>query len=264
MDLQKISIEMEVVAREAAKFITFEAGHFESVMTEKKGFNDFVSYVDRGAEKIIVDKLSSLLPDAGFVVEENTSDKRGERFCWVVDPLDGTMNFLQGIHPYAVSIALMDKDEIIAGVVLEASGRESFTAWKGGGAWLNGDKISVSKTATARDSFVATGLPYSDFSRLPSYLECLDHLLRNTRGVRRLGAASIDLAYVAAGRFDMFFEYGLKPWDVAAGTLLITEAGGMVGDFSGSNRGMICNNIIASNGLVFHEMVDIISNFMLK
>jgi myo-inositol-1(or 4)-monophosphatase len=264
MDLKKICYEMEAVATEAAEFINSEAGRFDHGRTEKKGLNDFVSYVDRGAEKIIVEKLSRLIPEAGFQVEENTSTKKGERYCWVVDPLDGTTNFIQGIHPYAVSIALTDRDEIIAGVVREASGRESFKAWKGGGAWLNGEKISVSSVSSAGNSFVATGLPYSDFSRLPSYMECLDYFLRNTRGVRRLGAASIDLAYVACGRFDMFFEYGLKPWDVAAGSLLIMEAGGRVGDFSGNNEGMICNDIVASNGIVFHEMVEIISKFMVK
>ena len=255
---------MESVATGAALFITAEAVSFDRRMTEKKGKNDFVSYVDREAEKIIVEKLGSLLPEAGFKVEENTSSKKGERYCWVVDPLDGTANFIQGIHPYAVSIGLTDGEDIIAGVVAEASGNEVFKAWKGGGAWLNGEKISVSATSSASDSFVATGLPYSDFSRLPEYMKCLDHLLKNTRGVRRLGAASIDLAYVAAGRFDMFFEYGLKPWDVAAGTLLIMEAGGMVGNFTGNRKGLICNDIIASNGIVFQEMVEIISKFMLK
>jgi myo-inositol-1(or 4)-monophosphatase len=264
MDLKKLCIEIEAVAREAGEFINSESGSFEIKNTEKKGFNDFVSYVDRGAEKIIVDRLGALLPEAGFMVEENTSSRKGERFCWVVDPLDGTTNFIQGIHPYAVSIALTDRGESVAGVVYEASGREVFTAWKGGGAWLNGVRLHVSSTASASDSFVATGLPYSDFSLLPAYLECLDYFIRNTKGVRRLGAASIDLAYVAAGRFDMFFEYGLKPWDVAAGTILVLEAGGMVGDFSGNRKGMIFNNIIASNSLVFSEMVEIISKFMVK
>jgi myo-inositol-1(or 4)-monophosphatase len=264
MDLKKICNEMEDVARQAAFFITSEAERFDKEMTEKKGKNDFVSYVDREAEKIIVDKLGLLLPEAGFKVEENTSDKEGERYCWVVDPLDGTANFIQGIHPHAVSIGLTDGKEIVAGVVAEAAGTEVFKAWKNGGTWLNGERIYVSETSSATDSFVATGLPYSDFSRLDEYMKCLDHLLRNTRGVRRLGAASIDLAYVAAGRFDMFFEYGLKPWDVAAGTILIMEAGGMVGDFTGNRKGMICNDIIASNHSVFNEMVEIISKFMIK
>jgi myo-inositol-1(or 4)-monophosphatase len=264
MDLKKMCQAMEDVAIEAAQFITQEAKRFEPGMTEKKGKNDFVSYVDREAEKIIVDKLGLLLPEAGFKVEENTSSKIGERYCWVVDPLDGTANFIQGIHPYAVSIGLTDGEEIIAGVVAEAAGTELFKAWKDGGAWLNGERITVSATSSAADSFVATGLPYSDFSRLTEYMKCLDHLLKNTRGVRRLGAASVDLAYVAAGRFDMFFEYGLKPWDVAAGTILITEAGGIVGDFSGKRKGMICNDIIATNGIVFNEMVEIISKFMVK
>lgn len=255
---------MENIAREAAMFITSEAGRFDPGRTETKGKNDFVSYVDREAEKIIVGKLAALIPGAGFVVEENTSTKKGERYCWVVDPLDGTTNFIRGIHPHAVSIGLLDRDEIIAGAVFEASGTESFTAWKNGGAWLNGKRIHVSDTAAIHDSFIATGLPYSDFSRLPAYMKCLAHFMKNTRGIRRLGAASVDLAYVADGRFDMFFEYGLKPWDVAAGTILISEAGGTVGDFSGNRKGRICTDIIASNSTIFHEMVEIISNFMVK
>jgi myo-inositol-1(or 4)-monophosphatase len=264
MDLQKICLEMEKVARDAASFITSEAARFDPGQTETKGKNDFVSYVDREAEKIIVEKLAALIPGAGFLVEENTSTKKGERYCWVVDPLDGTTNFIRGIHPHAVSIGLVDRDEIVAGVVFEASGNESFTAWKDGGAWLNGERIHVSETATIKDSFIATGLPYSDFSRLSDYMSCLTYFLKNTRGIRRLGAASIDLAYVAKGSFDMFFEYGLKPWDVAAGTIVIMEAGGMVGDFSGNRKGRICTDIIACNSTIFQEMVEIISNFMVK
>jgi myo-inositol-1(or 4)-monophosphatase len=264
MNLTDLTLAIEEVAIEAGNFIMTEARRFDISTTEMKGTNDFVTHVDRGAEKLIVSKLSKLIPSAGFLVEENTSGAKGERYCWVVDPLDGTTNFIHGIHPHAVSIALTDGDEIVAGVVHEAAGRETFTAWKGGGAWLNGERIRVSEVPLMSGSFVATGFPYKDFSRLPPYLECLSYMLRNTTGVRRMGSASIDLAYVACGRFEIFFEYGLNPWDVAAGSLLVMEAGGVISDFSGNQSKVSGHEIIASNAAVYPEILKIISNFMVK
>lgn len=264
MDLKELCIEIETIARETGRFIMNESRHFKIGSAESKGHNDFVSYVDRGAEKMLVENLGKLLPLAGFYVEEGTSSREGERFCWIVDPLDGTTNFLHGLHPYSISIALREYDEIVAGTVFEASGEESFTAWRGGGAWLNGKKIRVSDTINLSNSLIATGFPYKDFSRLPEYLKLLEHLIRNTHGVRRMGSASIDLAYVACGRYDGFFEYGLNPWDVAAGILLITEAGGRVSDFSGNQQGITGKEIIASNGRAYSEFLEIVSKFMMK
>jgi myo-inositol-1(or 4)-monophosphatase len=264
MNLTDISLAIEAIAAEAGNYIMSESERFDPSGTEMKGLNDFVTHVDRGSEELIVAELGKLIPAAGFLVEENTSSASGERYTWVVDPLDGTTNFIHGLHPFAVSIALTDHDEIIAGVVHEASGRETFTAWKGGGAYLNGKRIRVSETARASKSFVATGFPYKDFSRLPSYLDCLSHMLKNTTGVRRMGSASIDLACVACGRFDLFFEYGLNPWDIAAGSLLVTEAGGIVSDFSGEQSKVTGKEIIASNAGIYPEIHKIISNFMTK
>ena len=211
---------------------------------------------------MLVEKLSLLLPEAGFITEEGTSTKRGLKYCCVIDPLDGTTNFLHGLHPYAISIALMEYDEIIAGVVYEVSGNETFTAWKDGGAWLNGRAIHVSKASKLADSLVATGFPYSDFTLLEAYMNCLTHLCRHAQGIRRLGSAAIDLAYVACGRFEVFYEYGLHHWDVAAGILLVREAGGIVSDFSGNEKKVEGEEIIAANNFVFREVLEIVSKFM--
>jgi len=211
---------------------------------------------------MLIEKLGRLIPEAGFIAEENTSSKKGEEYVWVIDPLDGTTNFIHGIHPFAISIGLMRKNEIVAGVVYEASGNETFTAWKDGGAWLNGNRINVSKADKLSQSLIATGFPYKDFSRIDNYFECLNWMFRNTHGVRRLGSAAIDLAYVACGRYEVFFEYSLNPWDIAAGTLLVREAGGVVSDFSGNGENLNGSEIIASNGAVYPEILEIISNFM--
>ena len=262
MDLRDICIEIEKAARETSVFIQKESRGFDVTRTERKGFNDFVSYVDKGSERMIVEKLSHLLPEAGFLAEEGTSNKTGVKYCWVIDPLDGTTNFLHGLHPYAISIALKEFEEVVAGVVYEVSGNESFSAWKGGGAWLNGSRIHVSKADKLSDSLIATGFPYTDFNQLDAYMKCLTYFCRHTHGVRRLGSAATDLAYVACGRFEAFYEYGLQPWDIAAGMLLIREAGGRVSDFSGKEKNITGEEFVAANSAVFSEVLEIVSKFM--
>jgi len=262
LNLQDITLEIVNTAKETGAFILKESEKFDLNRIETKGLNDFVSYVDKGSEKMIVERLGRLLPEAGFNTEEGTIEKQGIRYCWVVDPLDGTTNFLHGLHPHAISIALMEYDEPIAGVVYEVSGNEIFTAWKNGGAWLNGQQIHVSKATNLASSLVATGFPYSDFNRLNEYMECLAYFCKHSHGIRRLGSAAIDLAYVACGRFEVFYEYGLHPWDVAAGILLVREAGGIVSDFSGNEKKVEGEEIIAANNFVFREVLEIVSKFM--
>lgn len=264
MELNDLSKEIVEIAGEAGEFIRKESGVFDSKRVEKKGLHDFVSYVDKGSEEMLVEKLARLIPEAGFNVEEGTSSKKGIRYCWVIDPLDGTTNFLHGVHPYSVSIALKENNEIVAGVVHEAGGNETFVAWKDGGTWLNGQRVKVSRAKHLPDSLVATGFPYKDFNRLPQYLKCLEFFMKNSQGVRRMGSASIDLAYLACGKFDAFFEYGLNPWDITAGTLLIREAGGKVSDFSGIEHNITGSEIVAANNLVYSEFLEIINSFMLK
>jgi myo-inositol-1(or 4)-monophosphatase len=264
MNFKDICKEIEKAARDAAEFIKQEARVFDINCTERKGLNDFVSYVDKGAEKLLVERLTSILPEAGFITEEGTSSKVGVRYCWVIDPLDGTTNFLHGFYPYAISIGLTEDNDVVAGVVHEVGKNETFTAWKDGGAWLNGKPVHVSKVATLADSLIATGLPYSDFHRLDPYMESLTYLCRHAQGIRRLGSAATDLAYVACGRFEGFYEYGLHPWDIAAGIVLVREAGGQVSDFSGNGNNLRGDEIVAASGLVFSEFLESVSRFIHK
>jgi myo-inositol-1(or 4)-monophosphatase len=262
MNPEEICNEIEKAAREAAAFILKESEVFDAKNAENKGLNDFVSYVDKGSEKMLVEKLDRLLPDSGFIAEEGTSTKTGARYNWVIDPLDGTTNFLHGIHPYAISIALMEYEEIIAGVVYEVGGKEIFKAWKGGGAYLNDKRIFVSKTSRLSDSLVATGFPYTNFTHMEKYMDCLTYFCMHSRGIRRLGSAAIDLAYVACGKFEAFYEYGLHPWDVAAGIILVREAGGKISDFSGNEKNLTGDEIVAAANLVFPEVLKNVTIFM--
>jgi myo-inositol-1(or 4)-monophosphatase len=238
------------IAKMAGQFMAEERKTFNDNRIESKGMHDLVSYVDKASEKQIIEQLQQLLPESGFIAEEGTTDIHGERFNWVIDPLDGTTNYIQGVPIYAVSIALLDKDELVLGVVYEVGRDECFYAWKNGGAYLNTRPIQVSKRADIHDALVATGFPYSDFSRLDDYMETLKWAMKNARGVRRMGSAATDLAYVACGRFDAFWEYDLKPWDVAAGALIVKEAGGIVTDYKGGNNYLFGREIVATNGLL--------------
>ncbi len=262
INYKNICSEIEVAVRETGEFIRKESKVFDIDRAESKGLNDFVSYVDKGSEELLVDRLSKMLPEAGFITEEGTSTKTGVKYCWIIDPLDGTTNFLHGIHPYSISVGLREDDDIVAGVVYEVGGAEVFSAWKNGGAWLNGSCIRVSDAHALSEGLIATGFPYSDFSRLANFMDSLTYFCKTTHGIRRLGSASIDLAYVACGRFEAFYEYGLHPWDVAAGILLVKEAGGRVSDFSGNEKNYSGDEIVAANNLVYHEFLKNVSTFM--
>ena len=262
--LKTLCSDIEAAALTAAEFIKKESALFDINDTESKGLNNFVTYVDKGSERMLVEQLGSIIPEAGFIAEEGTSTKKGLKYNWIIDPLDGTTNFLHGVRPYAISIGLMENGEVIAGVVHEVGGNETFTAWRDGGAWLNGKNIHVSGIQSLSGSLVATGFPYNLFDRLDPYMNLLTYLVKKTHGVRRLGSASIDLAYVACGRFDLFFEYDLKLWDIAAGMLLVREAGGRFSDFSGNMNNLTGDETIASNALIYNEILEIIGSFMKK
>ena len=263
-DFKTIVSEVIKAAGETGKFILRESESFDINRTEQKGLHDLVSYVDKVSEEMLVEKLGIILPEAGFLAEEGTSTKKGAKYCWVIDPLDGTTNFVHGVHPYAISIGLLEDDEPVAGVVYEVNGKEIFTAWKNGGAWLNGKPIHVSENGNLSKSLVATGFPYSDFGRLDEFMECLKHFCKTTHGIRRLGSAAIDMAYVACGRFETFYEYGLHPWDIAAATILVREAGGQVSDFAGNEKNLSGDEVIAANNLLYPEFLEIVSKFMHK
>jgi len=250
MNLQELTLQVCEIARSVGSFMANERKTFDDSKIETKGVHDLVSYVDKTSEIQIIDELEKLLPEAGFIAEEGTSDKRGERFNWIIDPLDGTTNYIHGLPIFSVSIALIDNDQIVSGVVYEVGHDECFYAWKNGGSFLNGQAIKVSERAEIGNALLATGFPYSDFSRLDTYVEMFKWAMTNARGVRRLGSAAADLAYIACGRFDAFWEYDLKPWDVAAGALLVTEAGGKVTDYRGGNNYLFGKEIVATNKLI--------------
>ncbi len=247
------------LAKTVGEFIRAEKEIFSIDKIEIKGLNDLVSYVDKAAEQKIVEALSKFLPEAGFIVEENTRSEKKD-YNWIVDPLDGTTNFIHGIPSYAISIALEYKGKILLGVVYEISRNECFYAIKNGGAFLNDKPIKVTETTLLKDSLIATGFPVYNFERIHPFFKTLEYFIRNTHGVRRIGAAAVDLCYVACGRVDAFFEYNLNAWDVAAGALIVTEAGGKIGDFNGNQNWLFGKEIVASNAPVYNAFFKAIND----
>ena len=262
MDLQNICTRAKELIKKTGSYISTEAKQFSSDAVESKGVHDFVSFVDKNAEKQLVTGLKKLLPEAGFIAEEQTETYQSELYNWVIDPLDGTTNFIHGLIPYAISVALMEKEELILGIIYEISRDEMFYAWKGGKAYLNDKEISVTGANKVSDSLIATGFPYYDYDRLPQFMKSLDFFMRNSHGLRRLGSAATDLAYVACGRFDAFYEYSLSPWDVAAGAFIVQQAGGKVSDFNGGNNYIFGKEIIASNSNIYNEFLKSIKDIM--
>lgn len=252
--------DVKEIVNEAVLFIRNERLNFKQSAVEYKGTNDLVSYVDKTAEKILVDKLLLLIPDAGFVTEENTLSIKDKDYCWIIDPLDGTTNFIHGLNCYCVSVALMFKNEVVLGVVHEVVSDECFFAWNDGGAYCNDIKIEVSSIENLNQSLVATGFPYTNYTRMEAYMRVFDYCMRNTQGLRRLGSAAMDLVYVAAGRMDAFYEYGLNAWDIAAGCLILKEAGGKVSDFSGGENYLFGGEIVATNNKIHAPFLEIIDN----
>ncbi|PRY89533.1 inositol monophosphatase family protein [Mongoliibacter ruber] len=254
-DLSEILTKTIETAKTAGAFIRNESKTFDRSKTESKGLNDLVSYVDKEAEKIIVSRLKEILPEADFIAEEGTAVQSGKDYTWIIDPLDGTTNFIHGIPIFAVSIGLKHHDELVLGVVYEVNFDECFYARKGNGAFMNGKPIHVSKPATLSESLVVTGFPYSAFEKIDDYLKILRKLMETCHGLRRLGSAATDLCYVACGRAEGFFEYDLKPYDVAAGVVILSEAGGSVSDFSGGNDFLFGREILASNSHIHPEFL---------
>ena len=255
-DYLALSHQIAALCRETATFIAHEAANFDLSKVQHKGQHDLVSYVDQEAERRLVAGLREILPAAGFITEEGTAGPPTDatEFTWIIDPLDGTTNFIHGLPIFSISVALLHGRDLVAGVVHDVSRAESFRAAKGHGAYCNEQPIRVSAVAELGSSLVATGFPYTHFGRLDDYLRLLGAFMERSHGVRRLGSAAIDLAYVAAGRFEGFFEFNLNSYDVAAGLLLITEAGGRIGQFLEYGDPLFGREVLASNGLVHAEM----------
>ncbi|MBI2968008.1 MAG: inositol monophosphatase [Bacteroidetes bacterium] len=251
-----------IAVKKAGKFIRNNTGKISSGDVKTKGVHDYVTYVDRTTEQLLVRELKPIMPGSGFLTEEKTVKTGQREFTWIIDPLDGTTNFIHGVPCFSVSVALMKGGSLLAGVVYEINLDECFYAWKGGGAYLNGRRIHVSGTKKITDSLLATGFPFYDYSRLDGYMELFRYFMKNTHGLRRLGSAAVDLAWVACGRMDGFYEYGLKAWDVAAGAFLVKEAGGEVCDFKGKENYLNGGEIIASNREINKEFKRIVAKYL--
>lgn len=263
MDYLQIKNEVINICEEVGVFIRKEAEHFDLSRIERKtSFNNLVSYVDKEAERTLVTALKKIVPEAGFITEEGTVEQGAEAdYHWIIDPLDGTTNFLHGLPVYAISVALTYKSQPVVGVIHDIIRRESFHAAENDYAYCNSQKISVSAVPTISESLLATGFPYHHNAKADAYLEIIKIFLERTHGIRRLGSAAMDLAYVSCGRMEGFFEYNLNPWDVAAGILIVKQAGGNVSDFSGGSNMLFGKELCASNGKIHQEMLSVIDDY---
>lgn len=261
MDLEKARDLLILTARKAGSFIREESQRFNTEAIEYKEINNVVSYVDKEAEKMIVEGLSGLDEAIGFITEEETAQTHDiNGYNWIIDPLDGTANFVHGVPHYSVSLALAKGKEVLAGVVYHIPADETYWAVQGGGAWKGDRKLSVSPAVKLQETLMATGFPYYRFEEMHKYIRILEELMQNTHGLRRFGSAALDLAYVAEGRFDGFFEYNLNSYDMAAGVLLVKEAGGSVTDFSGSDNYLFGGDVVAG-GQAHRELLEVIKKY---
>lgn len=256
-------------ARRAGSIINRASLDLDLLKIGRKAPNDFVTEVDRAAEAAIIEVLSTAYPDHDFLAEETgVAGANGKRsitsdYVWIIDPLDGTTNFIHGFPQYAVSIALSHRGQITQAVIYDPVHNDLFVASKGKGAQLNDRRIRVSQRDRMDEALIGTGFPFRDFESLDIFVSMFKDLTQKTAGLRRPGAASLDLAYVACGRLDGFFEMGLMPWDAAAGSLLILEAGGLVGNFKGDGEYLFEENIIGASPKIFGQMVNTLSRYQL-
>jgi myo-inositol-1(or 4)-monophosphatase len=244
-------------ARKAGSIITRASVDLDRLTVRRKRHNDFVTEVDHAAEDAIIRTLREAYPSHAFLGEESGSsgEAGGAEYLWIIDPLDGTTNFLHGFPQYCVSIALRHKGVLQQAVVYDPNRNELFTATRGAGAFLNDRRIRVSGTDKLDDALVGTGFPFREFAHFDDYLRMFGEITRRVAGVRRPGAAALDLAWVAAGRLDGFWEMGLSPWDMAGGALLVREAGGLVGDFEGADGFLDSGRIVAANARLFSPLL---------
>ncbi|MBI1305888.1 MAG: inositol monophosphatase [Bacteroidetes bacterium] len=251
LNLSELHEAVKSVLKECRKQF-FESTDYHSL--DLKGLNQLVTNNDIAVEKFLTTRLAELTPEAGFLTEEETVVQEKNDLRWIIDPIDGTTNYVHKIPVFSISVALQFRSETILGFVYELNRDELFSAFNGK-AFCNDSPISVNKESTLENSLVATGFPYYTFEGLDKYLEVLVFAMKNTRGVRRLGSAAVDLAYVACGRFDVFFEYGLNAWDVAAGAYITECAGGKVSDFSGYGDPIFGRQILAGSPVVFEDFL---------
>lgn len=260
LDLKHITEEVRRIALDAGTFLRNERMAFDNTKVEKKHAHDYVSYVDKESEKRIVSKLRALLPQAGFIAEEGSGSLSTEEYCWLVDPLDGTTNFIHNNAPYCVSIALRNREELLVGVVYEVCRDELYWTHKGIPSYLNDKEIHVSSVFDLYESFIALGFPYDFDSYKPIANHLVNSLYGNVGGLRLQGAAAAELCYVASGRFEARIEAFLGPWDIAAGGLILMNAGGRISDFKGNPDCWSGKEVLATNGKLHEELISILQN----
>ena len=248
LDLKQLTTDVCRIATEVGYFLKEERKNFRRERVVEKHAHDYVSYVDKESEVRVVKALTALLPEAGFITEEGSATYQDEPYCWVIDPLDGTTNYIHDEAPYCVSIALRSRTELLLGVVYEVCRDECFYAWQGGGAYVNGERMEVSSVQQVEDAFVVTELPYNSdrYARTGEHL--IHELYGRVAGIRMTGSAALAICYVAAGRFDAWAEAFLGKWDYSAAALIVLEAGGRVTDFYGDDHFIEGHHIIATNG----------------
>jgi myo-inositol-1(or 4)-monophosphatase len=253
-------------ARKAGAIINRASLDIDLVNVTAKGRSDFVTEVDRAAEETIIDTLRTAYPQHAILAEESgaSSVSGNDEYTWIIDPLDGTTNFIHGFPQYAVSIGLQHRGQLAHAVVYDPTRNDLFTASKGRGAFLNDRRLRVSRRLHLRECLIGTGFPFRSLDHLDAYLRMFKRITEETAGIRRPGAAALDLAYVAAGRLDGFWEIGLSPWDMAAGALLIIEAGGFVADFNGESTFLTTGNIVCGNPKVFPQLLKLVQEVHLS
>lgn len=261
-ELLSLCTEVRQLVAEVGQFLRKHIQEVQQQDIEVKSRNSLVSYVDKEAEKRLVAGLQVVLPGSVFLTEEETIAAQSGTWRWIIDPLDGTTNYLHGLPCYAISVALQQNERTVIGVVHEVAQDEQFYACRGQGAHCNGEAIQVSNTPSLADSLLATGFPYYDFSRMDEYLALFRELITTTRGIRRFGSAAVDLAYVACGRFDGFYEHSLHPWDVAAGAFLVQEAGGRVADFSGGDNYLYGKEMVAASQALWPKFMPLVQTHL--
>ncbi len=247
-------------ARKAAAIINRASLDLDLIQVSIKGRRDFVTEVDRAAEAAIIETLSTAYPQHAFLAEESGASSGGgdAEYTWIIDPLDGTTNFIHGFPQYAVSIGLRHRGQMAQAVVYDPTRNELFTATRGRGAFLNDRRIRVSRRGKLKESLIGTGFPFRKLDHLDEYVRMFKRITEETAGIRRPGAASLDLVYVAAGRLDGFWEFGLSPWDMAAGSLMILEAGGMVSDFDGNDDFLFAGNIVCGTPKIHEQLLALV------
>lgn len=258
MNYRQIADALAPVIHATADFMRNEAKGFSMDRVEFKGHSDLVSYVDKTAEKMLVEGIQKITPDAGFILEEGGIQDAEKSVRWIIDPLDGTTNFTHNLPAWGISVAMQVDEKTVLGVVFDIPHDEYFEAIAGQGATCNGAPINVSQAPNLGRSLLATGFPYTVFGSIDDYLAVFKSFMQTTLGVRRFGSAAIDLAWTACGRFDGFYEMNLHPWDVAAGALLVQEAGGSVTGWDGTDNFVFGRKLAASNSIIHTEMLDII------